>query len=70
MTTIADIKAVTPTGNAKSVLQTKGASVDALMQHAQMKAAELKVLVNQIISLHPGGDANLTALNNILSALA
>lgn len=70
MTTIADIKAVTPTANAKAQVAAKGADYTALMSQAVLKAAELKVLVNQIISHTPGGDANLTALNNILAALA
>jgi hypothetical protein len=35
-----------------------------------LKASELKVLVAQIIALHPTGDANLTALNSILAELA
>lgn len=70
MTTISDIKAVTPTANAKSVVSAKGADYTSLMSQAVIKAAELKVLVQQIITHTPGGDANLTALNNILAALA
>ena len=70
MTTLTDIKAIKPTGTAKTAIAAKGASVDSLMVQAQIKAAELKVIVNQIIAHHPGGDANLTALNSILAALA
>jgi len=70
MTTIADIKAVTPTANARTAVAAKGANYDALMQQTIVKAAELKVLVTQVIAHTPGGDANLTALNNILAALA
>jgi hypothetical protein len=51
-------------------ISAKGADVTALMAAATLKAAELKVLVAQIIALHPTGDANLTALNSILAELA
>jgi hypothetical protein len=73
VTALTDIKAITPTANAKSVVSAKGADINALMAAATIKAAELKVLVAQIIAMHPtgGGDAaNLTALNNILAELA
>jgi hypothetical protein len=70
MTALSDIKAVAPTANAKASVQAKGADVTALMAAATLKAAELKVLVAQIIALHPSGDANLTALNSILAELA
>jgi hypothetical protein len=70
MTALSDIKAVAPTANAKASVQAKGADVTALMAAATLKAAELKVLVAQIIALHPAGDANLTALNTILAELA
>lgn len=73
MTTLTDIKAVTPTTTAKAAVAAKGHDINSLMFQAQVKAGELKVLVNQIIALHPsgGGDAsNYTALNNILAALA
>ena len=70
VTALTDIKSVTPTATAKAAISAKGADVNALMATAQIKAAELKVLINQIIVLHPAGDANLTALNSILSELA
>lgn len=73
MTTLTDIKAVTPTANAKTVVATKGGDITTLMALAQQHAAELQAIVREIIARHPsgGGDAaNLTALNNILSALA
>ena len=70
MTALSDIKAVAPTANDKAVVSAKGADVTALMAAALLKAAELKVLVAQIIALHPSGDANLTALNSILAELA
>ena len=70
MTALSDIKAVAPTANAKASVQAKGADVTALMAAATLKAAELKVLVAQIIALHPAGDANLTTLNSILAELA
>jgi hypothetical protein len=70
MTALTDIKAITPTATAKTTISAKGADVGALMAAATIKAAELKVLVNQIILMHPAGDANLTALNAILTELA
>jgi hypothetical protein len=70
MTALSDIKAVAPTANAKASVQAKGADITALMAAATLKAAELKVLVAQIIALHPAGDANLTALNSILTELS
>lgn len=73
MTAQADIKAVTPTANAKAVVAAKGADINSLMLQAQVKAGELYVIVKQIIAVHPsgGGDAaNLTALQNILAELA
>jgi len=70
MTALADIKAVAPTANAKASISAKGADVTALMAAAQIKAAELKVLVAQIVALHPAGDSNLTALNSILTELS
>jgi hypothetical protein len=72
MTTIADIKAITPTANAKAVIAAKGHSADSLLAQAQVHASELKVIVTQLTNLHPagGGDAaNLTALNNLLTSL-
>jgi hypothetical protein len=72
MTALTDIKAITPTANAKAVVSAKGSDIAGLMAHAQVKAAELQVLVKQIIALHPtsGADAaNLTALNAILAEL-
>jgi hypothetical protein len=73
MTAITDIKAVTPTANAKAVVAAKGTDITALMAAVLLKASELKVLVAQVIAVHPsgGGDAaNLTALNSILAELA
>jgi hypothetical protein len=70
MTALTDIKSVTPTATAKAAISAKGADVTALMAAATIKAAELKVLVAQIIALHPTGDANLTALNSILTEIS
>jgi hypothetical protein len=69
MTTTTDLKAVTLTASAKAAAIKQGADVSGLMLHARVKAEELRVLIAQIIALHPNGDANLTALNNILNAL-
>ena len=70
MTAITDIKAVTTTANAKAVISAKGSDITGLMAALLIKAADLKVLAAQIISLTPGGDASLTALNAILAELA
>ena len=70
MTAITDIKAVTTTANAKAVISAKGSDITGLMAALLIKASELKVLAAQIISLTPGGDASLTALNAILAELA
>jgi hypothetical protein len=69
MTVKSDAAAITPTANARAVIQSKGANVDNLMLLIQQHAIELQALVKQVIALHPGGDANLTALNNLLAEL-
>ena len=69
----ADLKAITPTANAKAVVAAKGSDITSLMSLAQRQAGELSVTLRQIIALHPagGGDAaNLTSLNTILGELA
>jgi hypothetical protein len=73
MTVKADAVAITPTANAKSVVQAKGTDIGNLMALFQQHAIEMQILLKSIISLHPtgGGDAsNLTALNNLLAELA
>jgi len=70
MTTLTETKAITPTANAKLVISASGADVSSLMILVQQHCIELRALVSQVIKLHPGGDANLTALNAILAELA
>jgi hypothetical protein len=73
MTTVkTDVAAITPTANAKAIVQAKGADITSLMTLLQQYAIEMQAVVKQIISLHPtgGGDAaNPTALNAILAEL-
>lgn len=69
MTVKSDIVAVVPTANAKAVVSAKGADISGLMTLLQTRALEMQTLARQIISLHPTGDANLTALNAILTEL-
>jgi hypothetical protein len=70
MTTVkSDIVAIVPTANAKAVVQAKGAQITDLTTLLQQHAIELQVIVRQVIALTPTGDANLTALNNLLSEL-
>lgn len=72
MTVKAEVVAIAPTVNAKTVVQAKGQDLTSLMLQLQQAAGELQVLVKQVIALHPvgGGDAaNLTALNAILTEL-
>jgi glycine/D-amino acid oxidase-like deaminating enzyme len=73
MTALSDIKAISPTANAKAVVTAKGADINALMAMAQQHAGDLKVVVAQIVALHPtgGGDAaNFAALQAVLAELA
>jgi hypothetical protein len=67
-----DAAAITPTANAKAVVQTKAQDLTSLMLLLQQAAIEMQILVKEIIKVHPtgGGDAaNLTALNAILAEL-
>jgi hypothetical protein len=70
MTALTDVKAITPTPNAKLVISAGGADVSGLMSLIQQHIIELRALVSQVIKLHPNGDANLTALNALLAELA
>ena len=71
MTAKTDAKAATTntTATAQAASTKAGANVTNLMQHLQLKIDEIQVLVRQIIAITPNGDANLTALNNLLSEL-
>ncbi|WP_024516832.1 hypothetical protein [Bradyrhizobium sp. Tv2a-2] len=71
-TVVTNLKAITPTANAKSVVQTKGADISSLMLLAQQHGVELNNVITQILALHPtgGGDAaNVTALQAIQALL-
>ncbi len=72
MTTTANLKAIVPTPTAKNAVAAKGADVTALQQQLLLKTGELRVLLAQLIALHPGGGgdaANLAALNAELALL-
>lgn len=72
-TALTDLKAITPTANAKAVVAAKGQDITGLMAQAKQQAGELQVLIKQIIALHPTGGsdaANLASLNTILGELA
>lgn len=73
MTVLADLTAITPTANAKSVVSAKGADLVFLIGNAKQDIIELQAKLKQIIAHHPtgGGDAsNLSALNAVLAQLA
>jgi hypothetical protein len=69
MTVKSEVAAIAPTPNAKAVVSTRGADIGGVMQLLQQHAVDLQILVKTVIALHPTGDANLTALNNILAEL-
>jgi len=72
MTTQTNLRAIVPTANAKAVIAVKGADVAALQTAVVLRCAELRVLLAQLISMHPGGGgdaANLAALSAELALL-
>jgi hypothetical protein len=72
MTVRTDLLAVTPTANAKNVVQVSGENLPQLMALADQHITDLKILLKQVIALHPstGGDAaNYTALQSLLAEL-
>lgn len=72
MTTSTNLKAIVLTANAKAVVTAKGSDPTALQAQVVLKVSELRVLLAQLIALHPagGGDAaNLAALNAELALL-
>jgi len=72
MTVHTDLLAIAPTANAKNVVQVSGANLPQLMALADQHIADLKILLKQVIALHPstGGDAaNYTALQSLLGEL-
>jgi hypothetical protein len=73
MTAHTHLVAITPTANAKSVAVVAGTNLPQLMTLADQRITELKILLKQIIALHPssGGDAsNYSALQAVLAELA
>jgi hypothetical protein len=60
---------VSPTANAKSVVVAAGTNLPQLFALVDQHVIDLRILLKQVIALHPAGDANLTALNNVLSEL-
>ena len=73
MTAHTDLAAITPTANAKGVAQAAGVNLPQLMALADTHINELRILLKQIIALHPssGGDAaNYAALQAVLAELA
>jgi hypothetical protein len=72
MTILTDVKALAPNAAAKTALSAKGHDYATLQALTIQHAAELKLLVAQLIALHPAaGDATtLTNLNALLTALA
>ena len=72
MTALADVKALAPNAAAKAAVAAKGHDYASVQNAAILKAAELKVIVAQLISLHPtsGDSTTLTNLNALLAELA
>lgn len=73
MTVKTDLNAITPTANAKSVVFGKAQDIASLTALVKQHTDELKVVLAQLIALHPsgGGDAsNLSALQAVLAQLA
>lgn len=71
MTALADVKALAPNAAAKAAMAAKAQDYLSMQNAAILKASELKVIVTQMIALHPtSGDATtLTNLNAILAQL-
>jgi hypothetical protein len=69
MAATADSRAITHTVQARKASQAIGVDISGLQIQLALKLDEAKALLKQIIALAPGGDANLTALNTLLSQL-
>lgn len=67
MPTATDLKAISPTANAKSNASAKGFNAESHRQQALLQMAELKATLTLLIASTPGGDANLAALNALLA---
>lgn len=73
MTVLTDLKALSLSQNAKTVVAANGADLAALLLLAQQHTIELQAVLKQIIAHHPsgGGDAsNYAALGAVLAQLA
>jgi len=72
MTALADVKALAPNAAAKAAVAAKGHDYASVQNLAIQKAAEMKVIISQLIALHPtsGDSTTLTALNTLLAELA
>jgi hypothetical protein len=72
-TCLTDLKALSLTANAKSVVAAKGTDLPGLIVQAERLTGELTVILKQIVALHPttGGDAtNSASLTAIIAELA
>ncbi|MGJ5095607.1 hypothetical protein ACQR18_26265 [Bradyrhizobium oligotrophicum] len=72
MTVLTDLKALSLSQNAKTVVAAKGADLGSLLTLAQQHTIELQAILKQIIAHHPssGGDAtNYAALGAVLAQL-
>jgi hypothetical protein len=69
MTAKTDAAAISTTVNATKLSTAAGANVENLRAHLLVKLNDAAIAVKQIIALTPSGDANLSALNAILTEL-
>jgi hypothetical protein len=72
MTVKAELVAVAPTANAKTLASAKALDFVSLQNLVKQHVDELKVVLAQLIAMHPsgGGDAaNLAALQAVLAEL-
>jgi hypothetical protein len=69
MTSKTDTQAISTTANAAKLSTAAGANVENLRQLLLAHLTGAAILVKQIIALTPSGDANLSALNAILTGL-
>jgi hypothetical protein len=70
MTVMTDLNAVNLTGAAKSSSLAKGADLAALVTQAKLHVIELRTILQNIVALHPVGDAGIAALNSVIAELA
>ena len=70
MTVMTDLNAISLTGPAKANSLAKGADLAALVTLAKTHVIELRAILQNIVALHPNGDAGITALNAVIAELA